>query len=318
MNEVCENDILNIEMRSLIFEALSTEDKEDTPRKSTFKMYNYKGTIDDLFRIVEYLAIKHGLVKKLIDIPDSAWGGGHMAYFTGSTTNFNTAQLNTFYEEFYFLLYQNVISPYAYGNYGEELPNFHVTQYGLECLASQEILPYDPDKYLEKLGSFQSVDEWELYYISQCLKCYNAGALDAALMMLGLSGEYLAERLVLGMGKFLQSKELNLYEPYMKSLDGETIAKKYNKYENTLEKIEKMKDKNNLKYPEFRALRTSLDISARPIYATYLRLTRNEVAHPANIQMDKIQCLTLITAYIKYSETQHNYLNLLNISEMES
>jgi len=49
----------SIEMRSLILEALSAEDENDTPRGHTFKMYGYKGCTSDLRAITEYLAIKY-------------------------------------------------------------------------------------------------------------------------------------------------------------------------------------------------------------------------------------------------------------------
>ena len=49
---------------------------------------------------------------------------------------------------------------------------------------------------MNKISSIQSIDEWEKFYIEQSLKCYNADAFEAALIMLGLAGEYLATKLI--------------------------------------------------------------------------------------------------------------------------
>lgn len=41
----------------------------------------------------------------------------------------------------------------------------------------------------------------------------------------------------------------------------------------------------------------------------YLRLTRNELAHPSGLKVDRVECLSLMTSYIKYCGTQHKYLD---------
>ena len=61
--------------------------------------------------------------------------------------------------------------------------------------------------------------------------------------------------------------------------------------------------------PTLKGLSPSLDNAAKAIYATYLRLTRNELAHPSGLKVDRVQCLSLMTSYIKYCETQHKYLD---------
>lgn len=62
-------------------------------------------------------------------------------------------------------------------------------------------------------------------------------------------------------------------------------------------------------YPELKSLSPSLDNVAKAIYATYLRLTRNELVHPSRLKIDRVQCLSLMTSYIKYCEIQHKYLD---------
>lgn len=301
----------NLEMRNLILEALSVTEPESTPRRQTFDEHEYKGCISDLRAIVEHLAIKHGLIDEVAKTPLSAWGtpGGVWQY--KHETNLNDDEVNLFTEEVHLLMFQNVISPGAQGNYGDNWPYFHVTKYGLECLQQQDILPYDPNNYMKRISTISSVDDWEKFYIQQCLVCYNAGAFESAIIMLGLAGEYLATRLIDNMEKFLYKHEPTLAGQFSTVLNGKNkISQRYNEYEKILNKVSREKDvSNNDKYPKLRSLSPALDGAAKSVYATYLRLTRNEMAHPNQIKLDRIECLTLISSYVRYCETQHEYLD---------
>ena len=51
------------------------------------------------------------------------------------------------------LLVQGVLAPgnRIMGGIHTELPHFHVTEYGKQCLEAGDILPYDPEGYLDRL-----------------------------------------------------------------------------------------------------------------------------------------------------------------------
>jgi len=189
-----ENKNINsLEMQSLILEALYTKNEDDTPRKQTFAMHDYKGCISDLFSIVECLAIKNNLIDKVAEIPLNVWGTPGVRLTYRRNTSFNENELTLSNEEIRLFMFQNVISPGAFGRgYGDDWPYFHVTQYGQECLAKRDILPYDPEKYMKRLQAISSFDEWESFYVEQSLKCFNFGAMESSIIMLGLAGEYLA------------------------------------------------------------------------------------------------------------------------------
>lgn len=276
-----------------------------------FEMYGYKGTISALRTIVEYIAIKHNIIQKVIEIPLMAWGVPGESPRYGSNTNLNDENLNLFTEEFYILVNHNILSPGALDGYGDYLPYFHVTQYGFQCLENRDILPYDPDRYMNKISSIQGIDEWEKFYIEQSLKCYNADAFEAALIMMGLAGEYLATKLIEKMNAFLLKNETTLQSTYQTALQSKrVISQRYAEYENILKEVLKQKDSSKqCKYPTLKSFSSLLDGAAKAVYASYLRLTRNELAHPSGLKMDRLECLTLMTGYINYCETQHKYLD---------
>ena len=304
------SNISSIEMRNLIFEALSIENAEDTPRGNTFQMYEYRGCISDLFAIVEYLAIKHGLINQIVNIPKSAWGAPGYSLFYERNTSLTPENLDTFFEQFHYLINQNVLSPGAYGNYGDNLPYFHVTQYGLKCMGEKEILPHDPDGYIAKIKA-AGANDWEEFYVDQALTCYNAGACNASIAMIGLAGECLAEQLIGALETFLNKNDAQAHQAYSSELFGKyKISEKYDTYEKYLKQLESQKDGNgNWLYPPLRSLKPAIDNHAKTVYATFLRLTRNEVAHPSDLKLEKDEALMIFVTYIKYCETQHKYLS---------
>ena len=103
MNGNMDYKISSIEMRNLIFEALSIEDISKTPRNQTFKQYNYCGCISDLIAIVDFLAVEHALIPRVVDIFQKAWGNPGDSLFYGSNTNFTPQNLDVFFEELYYL-----------------------------------------------------------------------------------------------------------------------------------------------------------------------------------------------------------------------
>ena len=270
----------SLEMRNLIFEALAEKNPEKTPWKKTFEMYGYRGTVSALRALVEYIGIEHGVIEKVVEIPTMAWGvPGEYPYYL-SNTNLDNDNLDLFNEEVHLMTYHNILSPGAIGGYGDSLPYFHVTKYGLKCIEERDIFPYDPDAYMQKISSISSIDEWEKFYIEQSLKCYNADAFESALIMLGLAGEYLATQLIEKMESFLANKEPTLQATYVNALQGKNVvSQRYAEYENILLEVLKLKDAttNQIKYPTVKGLSPSLDNAAKAIYATYLRLTRKPV-----------------------------------------
>lgn len=122
----------SLEMRNLIFEALAEKNPEKTPWKKTFEMYGYRGTVSALRALVEYIGIEHGVIEKVVEIPTMAWGvPGEYPYYL-SNTNLDNDNLDLFNEEVHLMTYHNILSPGAIGGYGDSLPYFHVTKYGLK------------------------------------------------------------------------------------------------------------------------------------------------------------------------------------------
>ena len=179
----------SFEIRNLMIDTLAYEMDDIDSEGKTFKMYSYQGTQTDLYRLMEGLAVKRGLIKEVVPLYESAWGGSGRMLHPQSTTNFSRSDIQNIFEQFHLLLNQGIIAPGSVGNYGPNLPCFHVTDFGLKCLEEHEVLPYDVDGYFEKIKNIPGVSEWVKFYIKEALLCYNANCMEAAVNMIGLSSE---------------------------------------------------------------------------------------------------------------------------------
>lgn len=303
---VIENrNLSSIEVRNLMLDTLAYESADIDSEGKTFKMYGYQGTQSDLYRLMEGLAVKKGLIKENIPLSGAAWGGSGLMLHPHSTTNFSHSDIQNIYEQFHLLLNQGIIAPGAIGNYGPNLPNFHVTEYGLKCFEEHEILPYDVDGYLDKIKSIPSVSEWVEFYIKEALQCYNANCMEAAVIMLGLSSEKIIDEQIDALLGYLSRHFTNEFSQMQAELANiRTASAKFNCYKKYFDMI-----KNNISDQTFKDMLPMVDRVAFQAYANFTRITRNGLAHPSDTKMERIEVLMIFISFIKYCQIQYGFID---------
>lgn len=295
----------SIEIRTLMIDTLAYEGHELDSEGKNFKRYEYQGTQSDLYRLLESLAIKRNMVPNTIPVYNAAWGAAGYMLHSGLTTNFTNNDIKNIYEQFHLLLNQGIIAPGAIGNYGANLPNFHVTEYGLKCLEERDILPYDIDGYLSRIKNIPSITEWVEFYIKEALQCYNANCMEAAVIMLGLSSERIINEQIDSLLNFMSRNNITEYKKMQQKLlsmkEASTRYRLYLEYFNLIRKG--VKDK------EFRDILPKMDVVATKVYPNFTRITRNGLAHPSDTKMERIEVLMIFISFIKYCETQYGFIN---------
>lgn len=68
-----EKNLSSIEVRNLMLDTLAYEGNDIDSEGKNFKMYGYRGTQSDLFRLMEGLAIKKGIIENSIPLGGAAW-----------------------------------------------------------------------------------------------------------------------------------------------------------------------------------------------------------------------------------------------------
>lgn len=298
-------DLSSIEIRNLMLDTLAYDEQDIDSEGKTFKRYGYQGTRSDLFRLMECLAAKRGLIKLEISLSGAAWGGSGLMLHPHSTTNFSYSDIQNIYEQFHLLLNQGIIAPGAVGNYGSDLPNFHVTKYGLKCLEEHEILPYDIDGYLEKIKTIPSISEWVEFYIKEALQCYNANCMEAAVIMLGLSSEKIIDEQIDTLLGYLSRNFNNEFLQMQTELSSIRLASgKFNCYKKYFEMI-----KNQVSDQIFKDMLPLVDSVAFQVYTNFTRITRNGLAHPSDTKMERTEVLMIFISFIKYCQTQYGFVD---------
>lgn len=303
--DIENRNLSSIEVRNLMLDTLAYENADIDSEGKTFKMYGYQGTQSDLYRLMEGLAVKKGLIKENTPLSGAAWGGSGLMLHPHSTTNFSHSDIQNIYEQFHLLLNQGVIAPGAIGNYGPNLPNFHVTEYGLKCLEEHEILPYDVDGYLDKIKSIPSISEWVEFYIKEALQCYNANCMEAAVIMLGLSSEKIIDEQIDALLGYLSRHFTNEFSQMQAELANiRTASAKFNCYKKYFDMI-----KNNVSDQTFKNMLPMVDRVAFQAYANFTRITRNGLAHPSDTKMERIEVLMIFISFIKYCQIQYGFID---------
>lgn len=303
-------------IRDLIFAVL--RDRDFCRLHSTgYDFFNAGGgTQHNLFRLIEQRAIEKNLIVKQIEVPLSAWGVHGENLFESHNTNFTQVEIERFWEAFYLLLNSNVIAPGMYRN-SPELPFFHVTGHGEECLKAKDILPYDTDGYLKKFKEIPDLNEWVEFYLIEALKCYNVGCYNSASMMIGLSSELLIELLIqefstlLGKTKYKISVMPSLQISHDKSLKQyfDEKTKKTLKISTRYEFFNETVLPNLKNIPE--EITNLLDRPSRKSFADYLRLTRNEVSHPNEVKREPTETLLLFIGFVNYCSLITRMINTI-------
>ena len=90
---------------------------------------------------------------------------------------------------------------------------------------------------------------------------------------------------------------------------GGRISQEFTKYCDSLNRVKGMKDNGNLKYPDLKSLSPQMDGAAQNAFMNYLRLTRNELAHPSSTIMEPTETMLLIVSFLKYFEIQNRFID---------
>lgn len=295
----------SLEIRNLILDVLAYEGEDIDSEGKNFKKYGYQGGQMDLYRLLESLAIKRNMIPHEIQVYNAAWGGSGYLLHSGSTTNFSKKEIMYIYEQFHLLLNQGIIAPGGVGNYGPNLPYFHLTEYGLTCLKEKEILPYDIDGYLDKIKNIPSISVWVEFYIKEALQCYNANCMEAAVIMLGLSSEKIIEEQIDALLVFFSRNYSTEYSLMQGELSlARKASAKYNLYIKYFDMV-----KNRITDQVFRDMLPLVDRVATQVYTNFTRITRNGLAHPSDTKMERIEVLMIFISFIKYCQTQYGFID---------
>jgi len=172
------------------------------------------------------------------------------------------------------------------------LPNFHVTEYGRECLKSELILPHDRENYLERLDKeIPDLDSIAKKYIAESLQTFLVNCPMASTVMLGVSSERIMYVLIESFAEAIQDPNIKqkFHEDFEKL---RFIKQKYDRFKSEFNKIKK-------ELPD--ELINDSDNWLDRIF-DLIRYYRNDIGHPTGTEIPRALAfanLQLFSLYVK-------------------
>jgi hypothetical protein len=169
------------------------------------------------------------------------------------------------------LMFQGVILP-GFDNSNQNLPWFHITEYGRMVLEENEFLPHDPTKYLEFFrAQIKDMDQTLIKYLTESLDCFTKGSLIASTVMLGVASERMFLLLCVAMSNALI--DITESKKFEKIKNANSMKPKQDWVTNKINDI-------NKKYPK--KLPDDIETNLNGIF-NFIRKQRNDLGHPQEI-----------------------------------
>ena len=184
-------------------------------------------------------------------------------------------------------------------------PFFQITEWGKECLAVGEYLPYDTGQYMRQIRSdMPTLDSTVDCYLIEALNCFRAGTHLSCAVMTGVA----CERVLLD----LRDEIRNALQPddRKKKFDSDTSGKVIKR---VYEEIWKRLDPNLELLPE--NLRASVGTELAGIFEL-IRKTRNDAGHPTGRSIRKEEAFALLQLFPAYAKTVYALIEWLQTNSL--
>ncbi|NOZ71633.1 MAG: hypothetical protein GXP38_06930 [Chloroflexi bacterium] len=190
--------------------------------------------------------------------------------------------------------------PHKHADSWVHLDVFVLTPYGVNLLldSKNRIRVYDPDGYLANFWSAKpSPDSEMMRYLGECVSVFRSNHLLASVVLLGVASERLIEVLAESLRDALGDPDgTSWYSGYRKH---KAISKKFSSIGNKLKEEYKQLDLNS---DAFRAAELTFQ---------YIRLARNDIAHPKDRQFTSNEVGGFIHNFVQYFEYINHVIALL-------
>lgn len=198
------------------------------------------------------------------------------------------------------LILQRVLTP-GVSEHTPDLPHIRVTDYGKKCLKSMEMLPHDPDGYLEYLRKeIPQTDDTIIMYIAESLQTFLTGNLLASTVMLGGASE---KAVLLLMEAYVNAisdpSEKKRFEQSTKRFG---ILRKFKEFRKRLDSIRK-----NIPRP----ISDDLNIQLDGIF-NWIRNCRNDVGHPTGRKINRRLAFSNLQLFIPYCKRIYDLIEHFN------
>jgi len=196
----------------------------------------------------------------------------------------------------------NNLLMWGYGNsMGETVPWLTVTNFGKRCIEEENILPYDPEGYINALiQQVPSIDAITLEYLKESIQTYNKNCLLSSNITLGTASENIIN---------------NLIETFTNAISDAGRKADFERRTNTWIIYTRYKEFIN----EFNTVKSTLPHELKKDVEVYLdgmfnfiRLNRNQAGHPTGKRLNKKIIYSNIQIFSEYSQRIFDLIDYFN------
>ena len=262
------------QMRSLVVEVLS---------QSAF------GQFDDLRTSVAKVADDRGHVAP--EVKQAGVYGSQRRYSGPDWSRLSDKDYARVQSIMWDLLIEGVVRPGLNDGTNDNLPFFHVTEFGQDRIKHGAESPYDPDGYVRRLtASVPTLDSVIVTYLNESLHTFRIGCLLSSIITLGCAAE---KALVLLITAYTEALPNGMQEKFRKNTEGRLIKRQFDEFSKMLE--------SHLKGLLPGDVKEDLDITVSGLFALF-RNSRNDAGHPTGkaIERERVYAyLVVFPSYVK-------------------
>lgn len=188
-----------------------------------------------------------------------------------------------------------------------ELPFFHITNFGKECIERGEISVYDPTGLVANLKmTIPDLDAIIEEYLREALSSFSRNCFRSSTVMIGCAAECLFLMTIDSFkSHFIHADQLRKFE---KAIENRPIKRIFDEFQSKLQII-----KNELKqYTK----RDDWDTLVSGIF-NLIRRHRNEAGHPTGVRVEKETVLSLILLFREYCKSGYELKQYFEQSKSE-
>jgi len=198
------------------------------------------------------------------------------------------------------LIIEGILRPGLHDGVNNNLPFFHVTQYGKIVLKDGPTSPYDPDGYLQRLQeSIPELDTIILTYLNEASRTFRIGCLLSSTVTLGCASE---KAFLLLVDAYAESLPLPTKDKFNKNTEGRTIKRQQDEFQKMLDSELKARLPSDLK--------DDLDVALSGVFSM-IRSHRNDAGHPTGRSVDREQAYANLVVFPTYLKRVYGLIKWL-------
>jgi hypothetical protein len=256
--------------------------------------------LNDLKTAVPAVAMRMGLMADPAGPSQNTDGPQVIRYgYSGSQVVLSDHEYGRVRNIFWDLVIEGILRPGLADGLNNDLPFFHVTEWGKVALTNGPNTPYDPDGYLARLkNEVPSLDPVIVTYLNESLHTFRIGCLLSSTIALGCASEKALLLLVAAYADSLGAGR----QKFKDKTDGRMIKRQFDDLRKAFE--------GELRARLPHELEDGLDVELNALF-DFIRNQRNDAGHPTGKMIERERAYANVLVFPTYVKKVYSLIDWL-------